>query len=401
VGGEAPLILSAAAAGTLSTAFCGSQANLLGLWGLTPLLWLEARSRRAAFFMMFVFYLSISRGIPPGAYVFFQDGSLVRALALWFSSGLALALPWGLLWSAERKGWRVVLAALVSIPPPLGLIGWGNPLTAAGLFFPGLGWFGLALALALYALAAVFPKLRRTLIVLILLAAPLLNVPALSERAAAGGVTIQGLSTSFGRLASGSGDFEGQYERERLVFRYVGEKRRKGDFEGADAVVLPETVIGRMNPAVMKRWEKFFAPFSEKGMVFIAGGEIPAGRGAKYDNVMVSFVSGGKRRIAKQRFPVPFSMYRPFGGEGANASLFSLGEVSIMEVRGVRLGFLVCYEQFLSWPFLSLTSQKPEAIVAPSNLWWCKDTSLPGIRAAALCLWARLFGLPAVMSANE
>jgi apolipoprotein N-acyltransferase len=93
-------------------------------------------------------------------------------------------------------------------------------------------------------------------------------------------------------------------------------------------------------------------------------------------------------------------MFRPFGGEGANAYLSSLGDVSVMEIRGKRLGFLVCYEQFLTWPFLTLISQKPDGIIAPSNLWWCRDTSLPGIQAAAVRLWARLFGVALISAAN-
>jgi apolipoprotein N-acyltransferase len=71
-----------------------------------------------------------------------------------------------------------------------------------------------------------------------------------------------------------------------------------------------------------------------------------------------------------------------------------------MEIRGKRLGFLVCYEQFLTWPFLSLMSQEPDVIVAPSNLWWCRDTSLPGIQAASVRLWARLFGSSLISAAN-
>jgi apolipoprotein N-acyltransferase len=136
-------------------------------------------------------------------------------------------------------------------------------------------------------------------------------------------------------------------------------------------------------------------------MIFIAGGEIPTDRGRKYDNTMISFEGEGKSQIALQRFPVLLSMYKPFGDEGANAYLSSLGELSLMEIRGKRLGFLVCYEQFLTWPFLSFMSQKPDVIVAPANLWWCKDTSLPGIQTAAVRLWARLFGVPVAACANR
>jgi apolipoprotein N-acyltransferase len=179
------------------------------------------------------------------------------------------------------------------------------------------------------------------------------------------------------------------------------EKERSGELEGIDVIVLPETVIGRMNPTTLKRWEKFFEPFARQGTIFIAGGEIPAARGRKYSNVMVSFEEGGKNQTALQRFPVPFSMWRPFSGEGASAYLFSFGEISVMEIRGKKLGFLICYEQFLTWPILSLMSQNPDVIVAPSNLWWCKDTSLPGIQAATVRLWARLFGVPLVKTVNE
>jgi apolipoprotein N-acyltransferase len=403
------LILASAVTGFLSTEFCESHPNLLALWSLMPFLWLEAvekESRRTAFLVPFAFYLSISRGILPGAYAFFQDGSFIRAWALWISSAAALAAPWGFSWlrsekSPVKKTLGVIFAVLASIPPPLGLIGWGNPLTSAGLFFPGFGWFGLLLTLDLYAEAAQSKKLRRALIVVVLLAAPFLTLPAVPERVTVGGVTILGLNTSFGRMASGSENFEAQYERERAVFRHIREMEKNGGLEGADIVILPETIAGRMNPTTLKRWEKFFAPFSRKGAAFIAGGEIPTDRGRKYNNVMMSFEGDGKSRTALQRFPVPFSMFRPFSGEGANAYLSSLGELSVMEIQGKKLGFLVCYEQFLTWPFLTLMFQKPDAIAAPSNLWWRGDSSLPGIQAAAVRLWARLFGIPAVKAVNR
>jgi apolipoprotein N-acyltransferase len=94
-------------------------------------------------------------------------------------------------------------------------------------------------------------------------------------------------------------------------------------------------------------------------------------------------------------------MYRPFGNWGANAYLSSFGEISTLTIKGKKLGFLVCYEQFLTWPILTLLSQSPDVIVAPSNLWWCGNTSLPGIQAATARLWAALFGLPAISAVNR
>jgi apolipoprotein N-acyltransferase len=400
---EKLLIFGAAAIGILSS-IGENHPNLAGLWSLVPLLWLETKSRRSAFLTVFAFYLVFSRGILPGAAVFFRDGSLIRAFVLWVSSAAALTVPWGLLWNAQspmRKALGVTFAVLASIPPPLGLIGWGNPLITAGLFFPGMGWFGLIFMLWLYIFAALSCRSRRVFIIAVLLSVPFLSVPASGEKTILGDVTILSVNTSFGRVASGSGDFDTQFERERMVFQHIREKERNGELEGADIVVLPETIIGRMNPTTMKRWEKFFEPFTQQKMVFIAGGEMPTDRGRKYNNVMVSFEGEGKNQTALQRFPVLFSMFVPFSSEGANAYLSSLGEISIMEIRGKRLGFLVCYEQFLTWPFLTLMSQGPDVIVAPSNLWWCKDTSLPGIQAATVQLWAALFGVPVVASVNR
>jgi apolipoprotein N-acyltransferase len=234
-----------------------------------------------------------------------------------------------------------------------------------------------------------------------MIATPLLSLPDVPERATIDDVTSQSVNTSFGRMASGSGDFETQYERERMVFQYLRELERGGELEGADIVILPETIIGRMNPTTLKRWRKFFEPFARKDAIFIAGGEIPTDRGRKYDNAMISFEREGKSQMALQRFPVLGSMFVPFSDEGANAYLSSLGELSVMEIQGKRLGFLVCYEQFLTWPLLSLMSQKPDVIVAPANLWWCKDTSLVGIQTAAVRLWARLFGVAITACANR
>jgi apolipoprotein N-acyltransferase len=397
------LILGMAGIGLLSSAFGERWIGLAGLLGLVPLLWLETNTRRSGFLTVFAFYLVFSRGILPGAAVFFRDGSLIRSFVLWVSSAFALTLSWGLLWndSRKRKAFGILLAVLSSVLPPLGLIGWGNCLTAAGLFFPGAGWFGIFLMLALYIGAAVSRRLRAVLIVLVLMVTPFLTVPALAERIAIDDVTILGLNTSFGRMASGSGDFDAQFEREQAVFRHIREMERSGELKSADIVVLPETVIGRMNPSVRRRWERFFDPFVKQGTVFIAGAEIPSAGGMKYDNAMVLFEGEGKHEVALQRFPVPFSMYRPFSGTGANAYLSSFGEASVMKIMGKKLGVLVCYEQFLTWPFLTLLSQKPDVILASSNLWWCKDTSLPGIQRATVLLWAWLFGVAVVGSVNK
>lgn len=373
------------------------------LWGLVPLLALEADSRQSSFFVSFVFYLALSCGIVPGSCVFFRDGSLIRALCLWCSSAFGLALPYALLYPVRSsyqtsKAVRLVIAILASAVPPLGLIGWGSSLVAAGLFFPSTGWIGLALLLLLYGLAATWRYVRLVLFVTALALTPILPIMEAIPSA-----NWAGIDTAFGRLASGSADFEEQYQREREVFADLLRKKRNGEF-GADILLLPETLIGRMNPTTQKRWRDFLHHLDDK-KVFIAGAEIP--KGWKYDNVMVAFNaptahSGEviKEQTAIQRCPVPFSMYRPFNPWGANADVFSRGESSMMYFAGEKAGFLICYEQFLAWPMLSMMSLKPNLLAAPANFWWCRDTTLPAVRERTLKLLCALFGVPLVSAVN-
>jgi apolipoprotein N-acyltransferase len=110
------------------------------------------------------------------------------------------------------------------------------------------------------------------------------------------GLRILAIDTSFGRVASGSGDFVEQFERERQIFGFLRGLGRSGEIDSADIIILPETLIGRMNPTTKKRWERFFARWTKDGKTFLVGAEIPDEQGEKYDNVMIAFDDGGERQ---------------------------------------------------------------------------------------------------------
>jgi apolipoprotein N-acyltransferase len=399
---EALLILSSILIALLSSLSRTSD-KWMGLWIILPLLWNESDSRRTAFLVALFFYLAVSRGIVPGAYIFFQDGSFIRAFLLWVTSAVILSLPFGIFWagkgtSALRRFVDIFMGGAVSILPPLGLLCWAHPVAAAGFFFPGLGWRGLVLLLVLYGSGSIDRRVNRAIIAFFLAFLLFGDFPAKREISEP---KVLEIDTSFGRLASGSGNFGEQFERERRVFRHIRQLDRNGAISSADVVVLPETLIGRMNSTTKKRWERFFSQWTSKGTVFFVGAEIPAERGQKYDNVMLAFDGSGTLQKAKQRIPVPYSMYRPFGGSGANAYLTSFGTNSILEAKGKKFGVLICYEQFLVWPFLTILSRHPDAIVASANMWWSRDTSLPCIRRRTIRAWAALFDLPLITAVND
>ena len=72
----------------------------------------------------------------------------------------------------------------------------------------------------------------------------------------------------------------------------------------------------------------------------------------------------------------------------------------MMLFAGQKAGFLICYEQFLTWPFLTLLTHKPALLVTPANFWWCRDTTLPAVRERTLKLLSALFDIPLIFAVN-
>jgi apolipoprotein N-acyltransferase len=133
-------------------------------------------------------------------------------------------------------------------------------------------------------------------------------------------------------------------------------------------------------------------------MAVIFGAELPAGDGLKYDNAAV-MLQKGEITASFQRIPVPYSMYRgPFAKTGANLHLFDDGVISLPDGR--RSAVVICYEAFLSWPILRSMWSEPDVIIVVSNLWWCRQTSLPSTMERTITLWGKLFGKQTVFSKN-
>lgn len=119
---------------------------LTGFAALAPVLWSLTRSRWWAGAAALAYYLAASRGLPFGAGIFFAESApMWFSWALWLVAGLVNVLPWLLLWSEtpRRQAWTLPAALVLTAVPPIGFIGWVNPMTAAGVLFPGLGFVGL------------------------------------------------------------------------------------------------------------------------------------------------------------------------------------------------------------------------------------------------------------------
>jgi hypothetical protein len=361
-----------------------------------PVFWMLASSRYAAFAVMLAYKLAASRGLLPGAAVFLsEEHTFWQAAALYFLMSLGVSLPFIIFWDSEPelKAMAVVPAFLIAyLLPPLSLIGIINPLIASGTVFKGWGFAGMITMLAVYVSCAASRKAAYT--ALCVIAAFMVLAPnSWYEPPTPEGIIS--VDTSSGRLGSGSFSFERDYDRANMVFKELG-KRNIAQTD-AKIIVLPETIAGRLNRAGLELWrDEIRHLLPDKTVIF--GAELPTSDGRKYDNAVL-MLREGKIVCTRQRIPVPYSMYKgPFAETGANLNLWECGTLPLPDGR--KAAAIVCYEAFLTWPFLVSMTQKPGVIICTANLWWCRDTSLPATQETVVSLWSLLFGVPAMFAWN-
>jgi hypothetical protein len=352
-----------------------------------PLVWFDAGSRLAAGAVALAYYLAASRGIPFGAGIFFAESAPQWfSWALWIGAGVLNAGPWILCWS-QRPRQRLLglpLAVTLSMVPPMGLIGWTNPILAAGWIFPGLGFVGLALLVWLWmAIATVKP----VWVVGLLVAAVAANEAA-SERWTPKG--WMGINTEFGRyrVAAGVSDFLEAFRRLQTV------KVVAAELAPGSVAVMPETVLGLYTEVTATELADVAAGLTARGSAVLVG----AGRahGTGFENGLV-VLGEAQRSWISQRIPVPVGMWRPWAADSVAADPWGSG---VVMVAGKRVAVLICYEELLVWPALVSMAQRPEVIVGAANDWWARDTSIPAIQRQSLVLWGRLFAIPVIAAVN-
>lgn len=351
-----------------------------------PALWSLAPSRLAAALVSAGYFLAASRGLPQGVVNFYGSG-FGAGLGLWIAAALGFVIIHAVFWTA-RPGWgralRYGVAAVLMGVPPFGIVGWAHPITAAGILFPGWGWWGLAAAaIGLLAMTTrIRPMATLTLSAVWIWSATTWTAPDMSE----GWI---GVDTNFGGTL---GEHAG-YSRHRETIASV----RGAAADGHAVVVLPEGAAGIWTPTVEGLWIRGV----EGTGVTVNAGAITVER-LGYDNVMMEISGEGTQVLYRERMPVPVSMWQPWlaltgEGGGARADFFAN---PIVESAGLKVAPLICYEQLLIWPILQSALHAPDVIVATGNGWWTSGTSIVAIQKAASIGWARLFDLPLVMAFN-
>ncbi|MUZ74452.1 conjugal transfer protein TraB [Agrobacterium vitis] len=350
-----------------------------------PILWALARTRLTAAFVSAGYFLAASRGLPQGVATFYSS-DLGPGLALWLCASIGFVGVHAALWTGcnRARPFCYLAAALLMAISPFGITGWAHPITAAGVLFPGWGWWGLGVATAGLAglVSRIWPAVAIVLIGFWAWSAALWTEPKLPEGWRS--VDLK-LGASLGRDMS--------MQRYRDLIATV-KAQASGDVRN---VVLPESALGFWTPTVERLW---LLALRGTDVTVIAGAAIVDPEG--YDNVLVALSSDGARILYRERMPVPGSMWQPWRGllgasGGARAHFF---ENPVVTVASKRIAPLICYEQLIVWPVLQSMFEDPDLVVAVGNGWWTKGTSIVAIQRASAEAWARLFAKPIVFSFN-
>ena len=363
---------------------------------LLPLFWGLAANRWSASIFMLAYFLASARGLPSGAGVFFGNGAAWWAgWALWLSACVFLTAPFLLLWTGRvsLRPLRFVLAVIVSLVPPIGLIGWVNPVASAGVYFPALGWLGLFLMLTLmWALVARSSKW----IVIIGGVSILVNLwfAIYSDVKVPDG--WHGVDTRFSGLSSAGSDDAGQILASWKRVEWV--KHYAEGMPSHSVSVLPETLLGSYSAVADYSLMEVKEKLTERGSRLLVGAELAQPDGHYLNGLMVLGSREGENGFVAQGVPVPVSMWMPWAQGGAVANIFGGG--GVVRVNDVRAGVLVCYEQLLSFSALKVMRAKPDVLVGAANVWWVKDASIPAIQGQMLSVYGRLFGVPVVRAVN-
>ena len=351
-----------------------------------PLLWAQSPSRLVAAAVSAGYFLSASRGLPQGVANFYA-ADLWPGLLLWVMASSSFTLAHALFWTRQPGRVRAVRSAVALVLmalPPFGITGWAHPLTAAGILFPGWGWFGLG---ATAILLVIISGRRWQIAVAVLLGLYAWSATDWTQPKVPDG--WKGVDLALGQNLGRDGSLSYHLDLIAAVRAKAGE---------ASFVVLPESVLGFGTPTVARLWQD---ALHGTDVTVIAGAAVIDAAG--YDNVMVAISDAEARILYRERMPVPLSMWQPWRewmGQrgGARADFFAN---PVVDVSGMKIAPLICYEQLILWPILQSMLQAPDIIVATGNGWWTSATSIIAIQQASAFAWSRLFGVPIVTAFNH
>ena len=247
-----------------------------------PFACFATESRKAAFKVVSCYYVAALWPILPGLNRYLgRSSTLLISPAIWVFTGILLSAPWTIAWTSDRAQvlWRAPLALLVSIIPPLGIIGVASPLTAAGYLFPGMGWTGIAAVALLPGIVLSTQRLRwhRRLILQSFVVALCIGfalechfLHADRTQPPRGWIAV---NTHFGDASKPFRDFR--------AAQFIQQKAAEAS---AHVLIFPESVVPRWSQATDAFWRQSLVRCRTRGQILAIGAGLAANSGHSNDD---------------------------------------------------------------------------------------------------------------------
>jgi hypothetical protein len=351
-----------------------------------PILAFTQPRRAACFAVMAAYYATASWEMVPvlqaGPWL---DGSYTLSVFVFTLAILVLTSPWTVLWTAEPK-WkpiRTIFALVVSVIPPVGLVGWASPVMAAGVLFPGMKWTGFAISMLIPALLLTPIRITAaTALAATSLVANAVYMPA---------PPIPGWTAVNMPHAQATDEFTQLAQNLNAISHALPDKPNQ-------VLIYPESTIPRWNKATKLYADSVARILAQEQRLALVGTTFPIPGSSEQHNGAVLLGTEGYEVKYTQRVPVPMAMWNPFKQDGFRPCLNCPGTVRIANHRAA---VLVCYEQLLPWTLLHSTLESPTILLGMSSSEWARQTSIPEAQALCLRTWGRLFRLPVLLATKE
>jgi len=344
-----------------AVAWSGHLFTLLALFGL-PIVFNNMKGPAQRLTVLGCYYAASIWPVIPGATQFFGDDAGLHPLSiliLWLTSAVVLTLPWVWLFLAPRlkAEWALPIGLCITALLPTGVV---NPLTVAGVLFPGLGWAGLIATITL------FGTMSKSRVSSFLTAGMLTAICYVSHP---GAPTIspiwQGHDTELGGA-------ELSKQTPMALYKAVVYVQETALDSNAQIQVFPEGIINHWTPAAEGFWQSTYSELRENHQSILFGVEENLPHLDQYRNELL--LRGQYTATFQQRVPIPYAMWRPWDNIGVPIHYFG---PSILSVGPRRAAPIICYEQLLVAPMLLSAQQKPDVFLAIANDYWAKTPTFP------------------------
>lgn len=361
------------------------------------------------------YFAASSFTLPMGAGVFFGETAYAFALGsvAWISTIIIQGYLWG--WITHTTGklltnssrllqhitgylFFITSTLLLLNLPFIGIIMWVHPFTLpTSVLLPQTGLYGIFVIASLAYLIIVSNQITTRTIKLLSYVALSFSVTIAFIQ----GYTKNDNSTTthqaivHGKNISAANLFS---DRRNLQAR-LAEITLAITSTQADIILFPENAIGQLQQDAMQENELLAAllqiskHWPEK--VLLLGAELRGEQG--FENTSLQIRNGKIESIHLARSGVPLSMWKPLesGPDSMHQHWWETGVVQIDEINAL---YLVCYEQYLTYPALfSYGSDKPiDVILAPANSWWANQTGLDSLQALYAKAWGRILSVPVI-----